>query len=127
MLSWITATIRPPAASASRGSALASQDHPCGAIYAWEFEKDGQAFTVKGEGPLVFNSIMHVLNAALDGVGVGYVPEQLAAPHIADGRLQCILQPWSPRFQGYHLYYPNRRQASPAFMAFVEVFRYRGA
>ncbi|QKV55312.1 LysR family transcriptional regulator [Comamonas antarctica] len=99
---------------------------PSGAIYAWEFENAGQAFTVKGEGPLVFNSIMHVLNAALDGLGVGYVPEQLAAPHIAAGRLQCVLQEWSPRFQGYHLYYPNRRQASPAFQAFVEAVRYRG-
>ena len=99
---------------------------PAGAIYAWEFAKDGQAFTVKGEGPLVFNSIMHVLNAALDGLGLGYVPEQLAAPHIAAGRLQCVLQEWSPRFEGYHLYYPNRRQASPAFQAFVEAVRYRG-
>jgi len=98
---------------------------PSGAIYAWEFENAGQAFTVKGEGPLVFNSTMHVLNAALDGLGVGYVPEQLAAPYIAQGRLQCVLQEWCPRFQGYHLYYPNRRQASPAFLAFVEAFRYR--
>lgn len=97
-----------------------------GSIYAWEFEKDGKAFTVKVEGQLVFNSIMHVLNAALDGTGLGYVPEELAAPYIADGRLKMILEDWCPYFQGYHLYYPNRRQASPAFIAFVEAFRYRG-
>lgn len=96
-----------------------------GAIYAWEFEKQGRAFTVKVEGQLVFNSIVHVLNAALDGIGLAYVPEPLAAPYLADGRLQAVITDWSPYFQGFHLYYPNRRQASPAFMAFVEAIRYR--
>jgi DNA-binding transcriptional LysR family regulator len=96
-----------------------------GSIYAWEFEKDQRAFTVKAEGPLVFNSIMHVLNAALDGIGLAYVPEPLVAPYLADGSLKMILADWSPYFQGYHLYYPNRRQASPAFMAFVDAIRYR--
>lgn len=97
---------------------------PAGAIYAWEFEKDGQAFSVKVEGQLVFNSTMHVLNAALDGIGLAYVPEELVAPYLADGRLREILPDWCPRFQGFHLYYPNRRQASPAFSAFVEAFRF---
>ena len=99
---------------------------PSGAIYAWEFEKSGKAFTVKVEGQLVFNSIMHVLNAAADGIGLAYVPEELAAPYLADGRLKQVLSNWCPYFQGYHLYYPNRRQASPAFSAFVEALRYRG-
>ncbi|WP_291585453.1 LysR family transcriptional regulator [Comamonas sp. UBA7528] len=99
---------------------------PSGSIYAWEFEKDGKIFTVKGDGQLVFNSIMHVLNSSLDGLGLGYVPEQLAAPYIADGQLKRVLKSWCPTFQGFHLYYPNRRQASPAFSAFVEAVRYRG-
>jgi len=99
---------------------------PSGAIYAWEFEKNGKVFTVKGEGQLVFNSIVHVLNGALDGVGLAYVPEALAAPYLADGRLKEILADWCPYFQGFHLYYPNRRQASPAFSAFVDAVRYRG-
>jgi DNA-binding transcriptional LysR family regulator len=99
---------------------------PSGAIYAWEFEKDGKIFTVKGEGQLVFNSIVHVLNSALDGMGLAYVPEALAAPYLADGRLQEVLADWCPYFQGYHLYYPHRRQASPAFAAFVDAVRYRG-
>jgi DNA-binding transcriptional LysR family regulator len=98
---------------------------PSGAIYAWEFEKKGKAFTVKVEGQLVFNSIMHVLNAAVDGIGLAYVPEELAAPYLADGRLKQVLTNWCPYFQGYHLYYPNRRQTSPAFSAFVEALRYR--
>ena len=99
---------------------------PAGAIYAWEFEKDRRAFTVKAEGQLVFNSIMHVLNAAEDGIGLAYVPEELVAPYLADGRLKEVLADWCPTFQGYHLYYPNRRQASPAFTAFVEALKYRG-
>ena len=98
---------------------------PSGAIYAWEFEKNGKEFTVKVEGQLVFNSIMHVLNAAVDGIGLAYVPEELAAPYIADGRLKQVLANWCPFFLGYHLYYPNRRQQSPAFSAFVDALRYR--
>lgn len=97
---------------------------PSGAIYAWEFEKDGQAFTVKCDGQLVFNSIMHMMNGAIDGIGLAYVPEALAEPYIADGRLKQILTEWCPYFQGFHLYYPNRRQTSPAFTAFVEAMRY---
>jgi len=99
---------------------------PSGAIYAWEFERDGKIFTVKGEGQLVFNSIVHVLNSALDGIGLAYVPEALAAPYLADGRLQEVLADWCPYFQGFHLYYPHKRQASPAFAAFVDAVRYRG-
>lgn len=97
---------------------------PDGAIYAWEFEKDGQQFTVKGRGQLVFNSIMHVLNSALDGVGLAYVPEDLATPYLNNGKLKKVLTEWSPHFPGFHLYYPNRRQSSPAFTAFINAFRY---
>ncbi|AVJ30097.1 LysR family transcriptional regulator [Achromobacter spanius] len=98
---------------------------PSGSVYAWEFEKTGKAFTVKVEGQLVFNSIVHVLNAAVDGIGLAYVPEQLVAPYLADGRLKEVLGDWCPTFQGFHLYYPNRRQASPAFSAFVDALKYR--
>ncbi|UZD65693.1 LysR family transcriptional regulator [Marinobacter sp. AN1] len=107
-------------------------NHPCidirhrpdGGIYAWEFEKDGKEFTVKGRGQLVFNSIVHVLNAAVDGIGLAYVPEELAEPYFTDGRLKKVLEDWCPYFPGFHLYYANRRQASPAFSKFVEAFRY---
>lgn len=110
----------------TRHACINIRHRPSGAIYAWEFEKDGKAFTVKGEGQLVFNSIVHVLNGAIDGIGLAYVPEALAAPYLADGRLQEVLSDWCPYFQGFHLYYPHRRQASPAFSAFVEAVRYRG-
>ncbi|HEX8885160.1 MAG TPA: LysR family transcriptional regulator [Noviherbaspirillum sp.] len=109
----------------TRHACINIRHRPSGAVYAWEFEKDGKAFTVKGEGQLVFNSIVHVLNGAIDGIGLAYVPEALAAPHLADGRLREVLADWCPYFQGFHLYYPHRRQASPAFSAFVEAVRYR--
>lgn len=107
----------------TRHACVNIRHRPSGSIYAWEFENDGQPFAVKVEGQLVFNSIMHVLNAALDGIGLAYVPEQLAAPYLADGRLTRILTDWCPTFQGYHLYYPNRRQSSPAFLALVDALR----
>lgn len=99
---------------------------PAGALYAWEFEKDGKAFTVNCEGQLVYNSVLHALNSAVDGIGLAYVPHTLAAPYLADGRLKEILADWCPYFEGFHLYYPNRRQTSPAFGAFVDAVRYRG-
>ncbi|MFK3789898.1 LysR family transcriptional regulator [Pseudomonas piscis] len=122
------ASHRPPATphELTRHECINIRHRPSGTIYAWEFERDGQAFTVKADGQLVFNSIMHVLNAAVDGLGLGYVPEELVAPYLADGRLVKVLADWCPVFQGYHLYYPNRRQASPAFSALVEALRYRG-
>lgn len=103
-----------------------TRHRPDGNIYAWEFEEDGKEFTVRGEGQLVFNSTMHVLNAAVDGLGFAYVPEQLAEPFLKSGKLCKLLTEWSPYFPGFHLYYPNRRQSSPAFKAFVEAFRYQG-
>ncbi|MCD5996688.1 LysR family transcriptional regulator [Pseudomonas sp. CDFA 602] len=99
---------------------------PNGACYAWEFEKDSRKLNIRVNGQFTSNSMIHVLNAALDGVGLAYVPDFLAAPHLASGRLVEVLADWSPYFEGFHLYYPNRRQASPAFTAFVEAIRYRG-
>ncbi|ELX8378420.1 LysR family transcriptional regulator [Providencia vermicola] len=96
-----------------------------GAIYAWEFKQDGHTTSIKVDGQLVFNSTLHQLNAALDGMGIAYIPEHLAEPYITKGKLQAVLIDYSPCFEGFHLYYPNRRQSSPAFMAFVEAIRYR--
>ncbi|MGN2411818.1 LysR family transcriptional regulator [Pseudomonas syringae] len=100
---------------------------PNGSCYAWEFEKDSRKLNIRVNGQFTSNSMIHVLNAALDGVGLAYVPDSMAQPHIASGRLQEVLVDWSPYFEGFHLYYPNRRQASPAFSAFVEAVRYRGS
>jgi DNA-binding transcriptional LysR family regulator len=97
-----------------------------GGLYAWEFEKDGREVKVRVEGQLVFNSIFENLNAALAGFGLAHVPEDLAQPHLAKGRLVRVLDEWCPPWPGYHLYYPSRRQSSPAFALVANALRYRG-
>jgi len=96
-----------------------------GGHYAWEFEKDGQRLNVRVDGQLAFNASPPILAAALEGHGLACIPEDTAAPHIAAGRLKRVLKPWMPSFVGYHLYYPSRRQASPAFTLLVDALRYR--
>jgi DNA-binding transcriptional LysR family regulator len=96
-----------------------------GGLYAWEFEKGGREIKVRVEGQLIFNSTFQMLNAALSGFGLAYVPEDLTQSHIAKGRLRRVLEDWCPPYAGYHLYYPSRRQPSAAFALFVEALRYR--
>jgi len=98
-----------------------------GGLYAWEFEKDGHPLNVRVGGRMVFNSIDRILDATLAGFGLSYIPEDLALPHLAAGRLVQLLDDWCPLFPGYHLYYPSRRQPSQAFALLVEALRYRGA
>jgi len=97
-----------------------------GGLYAWEFEKDGRELKVRVDGQLVFNNILRVLSAAVAGFGIAYVPEDLARPYLAKGRLERVLEDWCPPWPGYHLYYPSRRQSSPAFALLVEGLRHRG-
>ena len=97
-----------------------------GGIYTWEFEKGRRELKVRVDGPLVFNTVALRLNAALAGFGLAYVPEDQVAAHLADGRLIRVLADWCPPFPGYHLYYPSRRQPTPAFALLVEALRYRG-
>jgi DNA-binding transcriptional LysR family regulator len=96
-----------------------------GGLYAWEFEKAGRDLKVRVEGQLVFNGTFQMLNAALAGFGLAYVPEDLVRPHLAKGRLKRVLEDWCPPYAGYHLYYPSRRQPSAAFALLVEALRYR--
>jgi DNA-binding transcriptional LysR family regulator len=97
-----------------------------GGLYAWEFEKAGRALKVRVEGPLALTSSALALKAALAGFGLAYVPEDRAQPYLADGRLIRALGDWCPPFSGYHLYYPSRRQPTPAFALLVDALRYRG-
>jgi DNA-binding transcriptional LysR family regulator len=97
-----------------------------GGLYAWEFEKAGRALKVRVEGPLALTSSALALKAALAGFGLAYVPEDRAQPYLADGRLIRALGDWCPPFPGYHLYYPSRRQPTPAFALLVDALRYRG-
>ena len=108
-------------------------DHDCinlrlptyGGLYAWEFQQDERELRVRVDGQLVFNASPQILQAALEGFGLAYVVEDRAAPYLADGRLQRVLDGWCPPFPGYHLYYPSRRQSSPAFVLLVDALRYR--
>lgn len=96
-----------------------------GGLYAWEFARDGRSLNVHVTGRLTFSSTAPVLAAALDGFGLGNIPEDMAEPHIRSGRLIRVLEDWSPNWVGYHLYYPSRRQPSPAFALLLEALRYR--
>ena len=97
-----------------------------GGLYAWEFEKEGRELKVRVEGQLAFNNLALRLNAALAGFGLAYLPEDQVQTHLADGRLIRVLADWCPPFSGYHLYYPSRRQPTPAFALLVDALRYRG-
>jgi DNA-binding transcriptional LysR family regulator len=97
-----------------------------GGVYAWEFEKGVRELKVRVEGQLIFNTTIQMLNAAIAGLGLAYVPEGLVKPHLARGRLKRVLEHWCPPYSGYHLYYPSRRQSSAAFTLLVDALRYRG-
>ena len=97
-----------------------------GGLYAWEFAKDGRELRVRVEGQLVFNGAPPMLHAALSGLGLAYLPADMVRPYLAEGRLVQVLEDWCPLYPGYHLYYPSRRQPTPAFRLLVEALRYKG-
>jgi len=96
-----------------------------GGLFAWGLEKDGHEVKVRSDGQLVFNNLAMRLNSALDGLGLAYMPEDHALPHIGEGKLERVLEDWCPPFPGYHLYYPSRRHSSPALSLLVDILRYR--
>lgn len=105
---------------------IASRLPTYGGLFPWGLEKDGREVKVRGDGQLVFNSLALRLNSALDGLGLAYIPEDQATPHVHAGRLVRVLEDWCPPFPGYHLYYPSRRHFSPALSALIDVLRHRG-
>ena len=133
---WRLVAIASPDYVKRQGRPAAPQelvDHVCinlrqttvGGLYAWEFARDGRELRVRVDGQLTFNTTIPMIDAALSGYGIAYVPEDLVSRHVADGRLVLLLDEWSPRFSGYHLYYPSRRQMTPALTVIVEALRYR--
>lgn len=132
-----SAVVGSPGYFARRPEPVTPQDltqHDCinlrlpthGGLYAWEFEKAGRELRVRVEGQLIFNATTPMLNAALAGLGLAYLPADTAQAHLADGRLIQVLADWCPPYPGYHLYYPSRRQPMPAFSLLVETLRYKG-
>jgi DNA-binding transcriptional LysR family regulator len=107
-------------------------DHECinlrlmshGDLYPWGLQKGKRQIKVRVEGQWVFNGTRQILQAALAGFGLGYVPLEIAQPHIAKGRLKPVLEAWCPALPGYHLYYPSRRQLSRAMAVLIDALRY---
>lgn len=107
-------------------------DHDCinlrlmshGELYAWELKKGKQRINARVEGQLVFNGTRPILQAAVAGFGLAYVPEAMARPFIAKSQLQSVLEDWCPVFPGYHLYYPSRRKLSRAMTVLIDALRY---
>ena len=97
-----------------------------GGLYAWEFEKAGRAINVRVEGQLIVNEVALARQAAIEGSGIAYLPQDYVQAEIGSGLLTRVLDAWSPPFPGYHLYYPSRRQQSAAFALLVDALRYRG-
>jgi DNA-binding transcriptional LysR family regulator len=97
-----------------------------GGLCAWEFEKDGRPLNVRVDGRFTCNDAELIAAAAIDGLGLCCLPDDQLAPLVAAGRLETMLEDWSPSFPGYHLYYPSRRQTSRAFSLLVEALRWRG-
>ncbi|MNS21659.1 HTH-type transcriptional regulator DmlR [compost metagenome] len=97
-----------------------------GGLYAWEFEKDGKELRVRVDGQLTFNNSYAMIDAAISGFGIAYVPDSMAEASIALDKLEVVLDDWSPPFDGYFLYYPSRRQNLLAFQIIVDALRHRG-
>lgn len=94
-----------------------------GKIYAWEFEQENGKFHVRVEGQLTFNTSEHVVDAALAGLGIAFLPEEEFGAHLSNGKLIRVLEEWCRPFPGYYLYYPSRKQPSPAFSLVVDALR----
>ncbi|MCD0204032.1 LysR family transcriptional regulator [Klebsiella aerogenes] len=97
-----------------------------GGIYVWEFDREGGELKVRVNGQLTFNTSDHVVDAALAGLGIAFLPEEEFGPHIREGRLVRVLESWCHPFPGYYLYYPSRKQPSPAFSLVVDALRMNG-
>ncbi|MCA5932700.1 LysR family transcriptional regulator [Pectobacterium versatile] len=94
-----------------------------GGLYVWDFDQDGGDLNVRVDGQLTFNTSEHIVEAALAGFGIAFLPEEEFSPHIEEGRLIRVLEPWCAPFSGYYLYYPSRKQPSPAFSLVVDALR----
>lgn len=98
-----------------------------GGIYAWELQHEGRGLEARVRGQAVFTNAYHILNAALTGSGLAFLPEELVGPHVREGRLISVMQDWCPKFAGLHAYYPSRRNSSRALNLVIDALRYKGS
>ena len=97
--------------------------HGSAGVYRWEFEKGRKSLSVGVEGPLIVDDLDLVIRAALDGVGLAFMSEDDATPHLRSGALVRVLQDWCQPYPGFFIYYPSGRQQPAALSAFVNAFR----
>ncbi|MCA0270668.1 MAG: LysR family transcriptional regulator [Proteobacteria bacterium] len=98
---------------------------PRGGQYAWEFAQGEEDLRVRVEGQLTFNGADKMVDAAVAGLGIAYVPEDTVTGALASGALEQVLDEWSPHFPGYYIYYPSRHQNLPAFRVILDALRHR--
>jgi len=94
-------------------------------VYRWEFEKGRRTQTVNPRGPVTFDDPELVIQAVLNGLGIGTTLEEMLKDKIAQGHLVQVLEDWCPPFPGYFLYYPSRRNQPAALAALIENLRWR--
>ncbi len=126
-------TIASPAYLAKHGTPKAPRElrqHNCiqfrladGTIAKWELEKGGRKVALAVDGSLIVDNVDLMLRGALDGAGIGYLLEPYVNSFVRDGRLIPVLEDWSPRFSGWHVYYPSRRQMHTPLKVFVGFVR----
>jgi DNA-binding transcriptional LysR family regulator len=92
-------------------------------VYRWEFDKGNQSLAVAVNGPLIVDDVEIMIRAAIDGVGLAFMSEEHAVPHLASGALVRVLEDWCPPFPGFFLSYPSRRQQPAALSALIETLR----
>ncbi|RUX31651.1 LysR family transcriptional regulator [Mesorhizobium sp. M7A.F.Ca.US.011.01.1.1] len=129
------AVVAAPSYFVSRSRPVAPEDladHACialrlptGGLAPWEFRQEGRELKVRVQGHAAFNTLAMIRQASLEGFGLAYLPEDLVTSPLEEGRLVRVLEDWCPLRPGYHLYYPSRRQPSPAFALVLETLRYR--
>ena len=95
-----------------------------GGLYVWDFQRRKRPMNVRVSGQLIVNTSQNIVDAAVAGLGIAWLPEQEFAPQIEQGNLVRVLEDWCPPFPGYYLYYPSRRQPSPAFSLVLKALRY---
>jgi DNA-binding transcriptional LysR family regulator len=96
-----------------------------GGIYSWELEHQGRALEVRVRGQTTFSTAYHMLNAAVSGCGLAFIPAEMAAPHIREDRLISVMADWCPKFPGLHAYYPSRRHSSRALALVIDAIRHK--
>ncbi|MDR6530221.1 DNA-binding transcriptional LysR family regulator [Caulobacter rhizosphaerae] len=109
-----------------QGHRCIRQRLPSGKRYRWEFAKGSEELAIEVPGALSLNNSALMADAAIGGLGIAFIPQAVAAPALADGKLVPLLEDWLPAYPGLCLYHASRRLVPPALKAFIAVLRQAG-